>query len=109
MSRPDDLELLEADIRASAPQMSPELERRLEAIVARPPRRRARIWRPALATGLATGLVAGAVVGVIRSGDDVTEVSRIESGGSSSAGAAATPAPALAPDATVAPQARRVE
>src|SRR3954447_2743995 len=107
MSRPDDLELLEADIRASAPQMSPELERRLEAIVARPPRRRVRSWRPVLAAGLAAGLVAVSVVAVIRSGDsDVSEAPRIESGGSSSSGAAATPAaraPAAAQDATVLP------
>ena len=114
MSRPDDLELLEADIRASAPRMSPELERRLEAIVARPPRRRVQSWRPALAAGLAAVLVAVAGVAVLRSGDDIQTLSRTQSGGgessSGSSGAAATPA--QAPPATaeaVVPQARRVE
>src|SRR4051794_33697475 len=109
MSRPDGLELLEADIRASAPRMSPELERRLEAIVARPPRR-VRTWRPALAAGLAAVLVAAAVavVAVTRSGDGASQVAPLQSSGSASSDATATPAPGP-PAAAVVTRARRVE
>src|SRR4051794_22165601 len=115
MSRPDDLELLEADVRASAPRMSPELERRLEAIVARAPRAswRTRAWRPALATAVAGLLIAVVAVAVLRSRDGADEVAGItrqsEPADSSSAGssAVATPAPARGP--AVLTPARRVE
>ena len=94
--------------------MSPELERRLEAIVTRPPRRRrgARLWRPALAAGLAGLLIAVVVVAVGRSRDDVTTnfSSRVQSGGESSQGSSAPAQTPAAPEAaaTAAP-ARRVE
>lgn len=110
MSRPDDLELLEADVRASAPRMSPELERRLEAIVARPPRKswRAPAWRPALAVGMACALIAVVAVAVWPHQDATHTVEVVrrpaESAGSS---AAATAAPARGSD--VLTPARRVE
>jgi hypothetical protein len=114
MSRPEDLELLEADVRASAPRMSPELERRLEAIVARPERRRVARWRPALAVGLAGLLIAVVVVAVGRSRDDVQIMSRTPSGDSAGSSAlqtqAQTPAPPSAARLAPAPvPARRVE
>src|SRR4051794_28233449 len=109
MSRPDDLELLEADVRASAPRMSPELERRLEAIVARAPRAswRARGWRPARAPGVGGLLVAVVAVAVLRSRDGAGEVAGIprqsEPAGSSSAGSSAVATPAPRGPAVLAP------
>src|SRR4051794_36749533 len=115
MSRPDELELLEADIRASAPHMSPELERRLAAIVDRPARPpwRARVWRPAVATAMAAALIAVVVLGIARSGGGPASDDSASSGGRAAApevSRQATPGAASPATPSPVPQgARRVE
>src|SRR4051794_41954761 len=54
-----ELALLVADVRASAPRMSPGLERRIESVMAPRPKRAWR-WRPGLAGG--AGIAAGAAL-----------------------------------------------
>src|SRR5881394_1030179 len=74
MSRPEietDYADLAADVRATAPRMSPELAQRLEEIFAAPPRRpwRERLWRPGVAIALAGGAAAVVAIVVVRSGE----------------------------------------
>src|SRR5436305_156979 len=63
-----ELALLVADVRASAPRMSPALERRIEGVMAPRPKRAWR-WRPVLAGGAAVAVVAVAVVVATRPGE----------------------------------------
>src|SRR2546423_14514385 len=96
MSRPDDLAIIDAalrgeddgselamlvaDVRASAPRMSPALERRLEAVVRERPAAaaaRRRRWLLAPAGGLAV-VAAGVIAAVVVSSknESVTTFSR---------------------------------
>src|SRR3954468_13663376 len=72
-----ELATLVADVRASAPRMSPALERRLEAIATRPARVRGgrRWWRLAPAGGVAI-VVAGVIAAVVVNNDTDMTVSR---------------------------------
>src|SRR4051794_41329213 len=56
-----ELALLVADVRASAPRMSPGLERRIEGVMAPRPKRAWR-WRPVLAGGAGRSAVAAVVI-----------------------------------------------
>src|SRR3954447_13403060 len=56
-----ELALLVADVRASAPRMSPALERRIEGVMAPRPKRAWR-WRPVLAGGVVVAALAAVVV-----------------------------------------------
>src|SRR3954452_202333 len=91
-----ELALLVADVRASAPRVSPGLERRIEAVMAPRPKRAWR-WRPVLAGGAVVVAVAAvAVVLALHARQNTVQTfSRTTSGDS-----AAT---------AVAPQSRRVE
>src|SRR4051812_50059452 len=69
-----ELALLVADVRASAPRVSPGLERRIESVMAPRPKRAWR-WRPVLAGGAVIAAVAAvAVVVAVRSGQDAVTV-----------------------------------
>src|SRR2546423_7904028 len=108
MSRPDDLAIIDAalrgeddgselaslvaDVRASAPRMSPALERRLEDVMRPEPVRegRRRWWLLAPAGGVAA-LVAG-VVAVSMTGSGGDEVSRFTARPASGGAPQAAPA-----------------
>src|SRR4051794_25057848 len=102
-----ELGLLVADVRASAPRMSPQLERRLDAIGTAPPRRR---WSRRRGLGPAGGGVAAAAGVAIAFG--LKDEQRPESTGRPVRGVlhSAPAAPSAAPPAPAAPAvARRVE
>src|SRR4051794_14120306 len=106
-----ELALLVADVRASAPRMSPGLERRIEGVMGLPPRpTRAWRWRPVLAGGAVVAAVAAVVVAlaVHSQRNAVTTFSRETAPPSTSSSSAAT-AGAPAPAPAVAGVQRRVQ
>src|SRR3954451_23544239 len=110
-----ELALLVADARASAPPMSPGLERRIEGVMAPRPKRAWR-WRPVLAGGAVVAAVAAVVIALSIHSHPGTETPLLSRGTTSggSASTAATPAPAATPAAgaaagAAAPTQRRVE
>src|SRR3954466_6074074 len=104
-----ELALLVADVRASAPPMSPGLERRIESVMAPRPKRAWR-WRPVLAGGAVVAAVAAVVIAlsVHSQRNTVTTFSRETAPPSTSSSSAAT-AGAPAPAPAVAGVQRRVQ
>src|SRR3954468_22235632 len=101
-----ELALLVADVRASAPPMSPGLERRIESVMAPRPKRAWR-WRPVLAGGAVVAAVTAVVIALSVHSQPTRDTPLLSRGTPS--GGSASPAATPAPAAAAAPTQRRVE